>query len=190
MTEYLMKSLDAVCVPMPPALKSSITAVLHQLECRKWDYILKPGEICDRMFFVQKGLFRAYEKRETRDITRWFMKEGDFVTSPVSFFKQQPSDENVQALEDAEVFYIYHKDMEQLMQEYQAFLMIYAKLVTEYYCKSVLRENMAGWSAEERYQHFLENFPGLADRLPQTYIASFLRMSQKTLGKQRKRKGN
>ena len=38
-------------------------------------------------------------------------------------------------------------------------------------------------SAQERYQWFLKNYPGLIDQVTNKYIASFLRMSPVTLSR-------
>jgi CRP-like cAMP-binding protein len=53
----------------------------------KKDYLLKEGEICKDIFYVQKGLLRVYIINDGKEVNTWFVKEGDFITSISSFHK-------------------------------------------------------------------------------------------------------
>ncbi|KAA2238802.1 Crp/Fnr family transcriptional regulator [Chitinophaga agrisoli] len=186
MLSYLMKTLDGVHRPLSFELREAIAGIVQHANFRKGEYLLKPRQTCNYLYFVQSGLVRAYEKVENGEITHWFMQEGDMITAPESFFNQVPSDEYVQALEDVEVYYISYEETMRLVAEYREFLLIYAILMVRYYLKSIQRERGLRRSAAIRFASFAVNHPELAKRVPQKYIASFLGMTERTYGQVKK----
>lgn len=67
---------------------------------RKGEFILEAGEICDKLYYIEKGLVRIYRIEGNKEITTWFTKEGDFVTTVNSIHFGQPSKEYFEAIED------------------------------------------------------------------------------------------
>ncbi|MFN8347689.1 MAG: cyclic nucleotide-binding domain-containing protein [Spirosomataceae bacterium] len=61
----------------------------------KKQLVLKEGQTAHRMYFVEEGCLRGYYLKDGEEINSWFMKEGDFVISIVSFYTQTPSEEMI-----------------------------------------------------------------------------------------------
>src|SRR4051812_25187803 len=117
-------------------LEQQICSKLKFASFQKKDLILKQGTICNHLFFVTKGLLRAYYDKDDEEITSWFMMENDFIVSVLSFFNNIPSYEAIQALEDCELMYIHRDDLLDLYANSLEFNIIGRKLTEYYYCRS------------------------------------------------------
>jgi hypothetical protein len=63
------------------------------------DILLQPGRVARRVYFLEQGLVRGYALHAGREVSSWFMREGDFVISIVSFLTQAAATEYLQLLE-------------------------------------------------------------------------------------------
>jgi len=75
----------------------------------KGEFLVKAGEVCDRLIYIQTGLVRIFRTTEEKEITTWFVKEGDFITTVNSFHLGVPSEESFEALEDCVIYSINKK---------------------------------------------------------------------------------
>lgn len=90
----------------------------------------------------------------------------------------------IEALTSGEVLRIPVELVKELLEEETEFIWIYnymlrGALQDIWELKTMLHK----CSAQERYQWFLKNYPGLIDQVTNKYIASFLRMSPVTLSR-------
>lgn len=150
--------------------------------------LLKAGAICRHVYFVRKGAIRAFMKDGKKEITTWITVENELVTSIAGLNTQQPSREFIQALEPSELLALSYEDIENLYSLHPEFNIVIRKLLQRYYHDA---ENRAFITripkAEQRYRHFLETQPHLANRIPLRYIASYLGLALETLSRARKR---
>jgi len=140
------------------------------------------------LFFVEKGIARHFYKRETKEYTSWFSKEGDFMANS-GFFTQKSVHEIIIALEDMDTFALSYTDFELLSQQSHKIerfvrfsLAEQLYLLDEYIAETFL------FTARERYEKFLKQFPDIILRIPLIYIANFLGMSPETLSRVRAQK--
>jgi CRP-like cAMP-binding protein len=68
--------------------------------------VLKEGQVCDNIYFIEQGYLRSFYLKDGKEITAWFMKENDVIVSVNSFFKREPSYEYIQAIEDSILHYV------------------------------------------------------------------------------------
>lgn len=112
------------------------------------------------------------------------MQERDVIISVESFFDQSPSTEYIQALEDTEVFYISYQELQWIYHTYLEFNFVRGVLTEYYYKQSMQRiRSLRMHRAFEKYQSLLESTPGLLQRVPSKYIASYLGISEETLSR-------
>ena len=117
------------------------------------------------------------------------MKENDVIISVFSFYKQVPSVEAIEALEDSVVHYISYKDLMELYEQYLEFNVVGRVLTTHYYMLSEERNFiMRKENAETRYHYFMDNYADLFQRIPLLHIASYLGVSAETLSRIRNAK--
>ena len=170
---------------LSPALSERLSSVLMEMKIKKKEYLVREGQISSNVYFVQKGLIRAYYiNEEGEEITNWFMKEGDVIFSVESFLEQAPSEEYIMALEDLDLLYISHHELQSIYKELSEFNYHGRVLTEKYYMLSIRRErSLKKKTPMERYQLLLEQEPHLLTRAPLQYIATYLGMTPEKLSK-------
>ena len=110
--------------------------------------------------------------------------QNPFCTSYTSFTLQRTSEIWIEALEICNVWFWNTSDVHPLFQEHPAWL-LFAKTMAErlFFRKELKEIELLKCSAEERYRHFLANFPGLSQRIPQYHIATYLGITPESLSR-------
>lgn len=165
--------------PLSPGLYEH----LQQIVKRKWvapkEFLLTEGQVCEHVYFIHKGLLRCYAVQGAKEVCSWFMKEKDICVSVESWFRQQISRENIQALERTEVYFISHAELQHIYRVFPDFNFTGRLLTEKYYQLSEQRLiAMRLRRSHERYAWLLENFPDLLLRVPAKYLASYLGISE------------
>lgn len=165
--------------PLPEGLPEHLERVLKKKTLSRREYLLRAGQVCRSIYFIEKGLLRCYAVQGTTEVCSWFMKEGDICISVESFFRQQYSHENIQALENAEVQYMNYEELQHIYKEYPDFNYTARVLTEKYYLLSEQRLlAMRMRRSHERYAWMMEYFPELLQRVPAKYIASYLGITE------------
>lgn len=168
--------------PLSEELKVYLYDYLRTDIIQKKVRLLRPGQICDRIYFVEKGLLRCFIRQGDEEICKWFMKEGDVVISVNSFFNQVPSTETIESMEKCELHSITFKQLQELYRRHPEFRSIGQQLTETYYCRSEVRaDNLIMKTSDERYIDLIRNDPELQrKKVPDKYLASYLGMSLAT----------
>lgn len=153
---------------------------------KKGETFIRQGELPERFCALLDGVMRGVVfDRSGRDITNCLIcRRGDFVLGAND--PMQPSLMSIEALTDVQLLELPLRLMTEMIESepqmaaYRARAME-AAMVREWNIKMMLYSN----SAMERYQWFLENYPGLIDTISNKYIASFLGISPVTLSRMR-----
>jgi CRP-like cAMP-binding protein len=167
-------------------LQQAISSCLIKQEFKSKTLLLQEGKVCDRVYFIEKGLARAYYYLEGQEITSWFMQENDLIISVYSFFSQRPSYENIELLEDSTIISITHRDLQNLYNEFPVFNLFGRVLTENYYVRSeerIISHRMQ--SSQQRYNSLHQTNPQLFNRAQKKHIASYLGMSPETLSRLR-----
>ncbi len=162
----------------------------HSYSCffNKGKLLLKAGDICQHIYFIKKGVVRGFVKESDKDITTWITADNELVTSIYSLDSDEPSQENMQAIEDCEMLALTYADLQNLYVQFPEFNIITRKLLQRYYQDAEGRAYIARLTnAENKYQEFLTRYGHLSNRVPLKYIASFLGITLETLSRVRKR---
>lgn len=170
--------------PLSKPAKEFLFEHLKEIEIPKKEFILKQGRICFNIYFVQIGLLRCFYNKDDKEISSWFMKEGDVIFSVESFLNQTPGYENIQALEDSLLYYVDYDELQYLYSHCPEFNFI-GRVVTEKYYKLSEQRlySLRMQKAKERYNFILEHFPQFILRVPSKYIASYLGITEETLSR-------
>jgi len=184
--------LDKV-YPVPPALIDELMdGGVQFIKLRHRQFLLEAGDVCKNLYFIHKGLLRCYyikeneETGEETEVNTWFMRERDICVSVHSYYKQAPSYEYIQALEDCELICIAHDKLEEVYRKYIDFNFIGRVLTVEYLLDWAEQlKDIRMLKAQQRYEAFRKRAPELEQRVPQKYLASFLDMQPETLSRAR-----
>jgi len=164
-----------------------LNATVKQKTFSKGEYILKEGQICSHIYFLETGLIRIFDQQDDIENTSWLLKEGDIFISVASFFNQQPAEENIVALENCICWGISYRQLEDTCQTFPEFD-LYRRILTErYYCKNQQRNKILTRLPEDRYAYVVQNEPELLSRAPLHLFPSYLNMSQSSFDRIRKR---
>ena len=152
----------------------------------KGDYLIRSGTVCRQLFFLQKGIVRGFVSDGKKEVTTWLTAEGEMATAIRSFIKQQPTGENVQAIEACYVLAISYDELYHLLEKFPKLNVVVRKILEQYYCDAEERAYIIRLSnARVKYDYFLATKGNLVNRLPLKYIASYLGMTLETLSRMR-----
>ena len=186
--EELITFLNSI-FPLKKETEDYLIENLQWTEISKKDFILKEGQICQNIYFINKGLLRCFYVKNHREVNSWFMREGDVIISVDSFFNQIESKENIQAIEDGLLFYISFQELQYAYQHFPDFNSIGRILTEKYYQLSEQRlYSLRMQRASEKYRFLINHFPEIIQRVPLKYIASYLGITEETLSRIRAQK--
>ena len=175
-------------IPLTQEEKEMIEKKFVLIQVKRRNKLLKAGEICKDYFFVVSGIFRMFgEDDKGFEHTIQFAAESDWIADIGSFYSQKASKLNIEALEVAEVLRISQQDLFELFTTIPKLNRIFKVMIEHKYIELQDRvlQNFSS-TAELRYLAFLEQYPHLKNRLPNTQIASYLGITPEFLSKIRK----
>ena len=159
---------------------------------KKGQTIHNIGDVCNRLYFINSGLARAYMiNQDGKDYT-WCIffndKNSDmsnlFVVDYESFVNKKESRLSIEALEDCELVYLSRDNLNFLYDNFKIGEHFGRLMSQEAY--SILHNRMIDMqlkSAKERFEDFMRDTPYLLDKVPQYHIASYLGMTPQYLSR-------
>ncbi|MEL6718649.1 MAG: cyclic nucleotide-binding domain-containing protein, partial [Bacteroidota bacterium] len=86
-------------IPMPTEKADLIAEHLKNTTFHKQEIFLREGQISRYSYFLEEGFIRCFTvDLEGNEVTTRIFSAPDFISDYLSFFKQQPSKENYEAL--------------------------------------------------------------------------------------------
>ena len=151
--------------------------------------LVHEGSIATEIFFVIKGCIRAWYNAEGQDITIQFFFEGDSVTALESFLKNIPSTVNIETLEECEVGILKKSNFSNLIKtDSKIKEWFYETAIDKLFIHHNRLLSLLKDKPFHRYQQLLTEKPGIFQRIPQHYIASYLGITPVSLSRIRNRK--
>lgn len=163
--------------------------ILVPLKFKRGETPVKEGDICDSLYYIEKGLTRQYYVKNGKEVTEHLEYEGGIVMCIESFFLQEPSRLVIETLEPSKIYAIpYNKLQELTRTSYEFCQLMFSFLEHSLILSQRKADTLRFESAKERYLRTLNDHPDLVRRAPLHYLASYLQMTPETLS--RVRKGN
>jgi CRP/FNR family transcriptional regulator len=181
----------ALHIALAPEEQEQALAFFQQKEVKKRSWLHRTGETDRYIYFVKRGCLRmVYTDKSGEEHNIGFYPENWWVCDIVSFFKEKPSANAIQALEDSEVYYISLPQLEKLFQaipKFERFFRILNQNGFELFHRRITSQLYK--TAEERYLEFRKRHPGLEQRIAQKHIASYIGITPAFLSMMRKESG-
>ena len=151
-------------------------SLLQEEEVPKKELILKEGQLCKTISFVNAGALRAYHiNKEGKETTVMFALPDWWITDMFCFINLQPAMLYIEAIESSSIFQLKKDDLDKLYLKVPKFERFFRILMQNAYVREQLRMiQELSLSAEERYIHFLDKYPQIAEKITQKQIASYL----------------
>ena len=158
------------------------------LELQKDDYYLEAGKISRQFGFIIEGIARvSYYNNKGEEITKYFIDEYNIVVDLESFDNKILSIAYVQAITTCKIVVFSKDDWEELLNTIVGWDTIVHKIISKALLQKVQRiSSIVAEDATTSYLAFLEKYPNLANRIPLSYLASYLGITQSSLSRIRK----
>ncbi len=170
--------------PLSPKSLAAYTDKWEHWTVPKDHFLLRENEIADHLFFIGKGIARIYYFKNGKEITEWIAMDDTYFLSITSFFERAPSKLIIQTVEPSEVMGIRYDDLMALCDQYHDIERLFRKSLTGSLILSQHRmDSIQFESAQQRYEKLLANNPTIIQRVPLSYIASWLGVTQETLSR-------
>lgn len=169
---------------LPEQSGQLLKSTIAEIALAKGTIILKADRIENSIFFIKKGVARGYSDQNNGEVTFWFGKEGDSIVSMKSYVENQKGYENIELLEDSELYILKMDNLQQLFKDDIHIANWGRKFAERELIKTEERLlSLQFKNATERYIELLERNPELIQRVQLGYIASYLGITQVSLSR-------
>jgi len=154
---------------------------------KKKEFFLKEGQRNDKAAFISKGLVRYFVIKNDEESTLEFSQELEFIADFPSFDERGTSVQNIQAVEDCELLVTNYIGIQRIYNEFENGNLIGRKIM-EHRFKVMMSQLLSIYmhTSEQRYQHFINNYRNITQRIPQYLIASYVGVKPQSLSRIRK----
>jgi CRP-like cAMP-binding protein len=158
------------------------------IELPKDAYFSEAGKIPRYVGFLTEGVVRfCYYNNKGDEITHSFVDENNFVSDQQRFEAQLVASEYIQAVTPCKLLIFSKKDWDEIGNTIVGWKDIEHLILKNCLLKTIERRSpLVSEDATTRYLSFIEHFPGLVNRIPLSYIASYLGITQQSLSRIRK----
>lgn len=181
-----LKKFIAKYVTLSDGELEYITNKFKSKVVKKNNFLLRQGDTCKDLVFVQKGCLRLYYLKEDIEVSVWFAFEQSSAIEIYSFISERPSNYFLQAIENSEVLclsktelnklYRHQPKMQEMMRNFWEDVIL--NLIDRF---TALQTD----SAEKRYLDLLKK-PDHLEKIPQKYLASFIGVTPTSLSRIRR----
>lgn len=181
-----LKTFIAKYVTLPDTELEDIANTFKSKLVKKNTYLLRQGDTCKDLVFVQKGCLRLYYLKDDIEVSVWFAFPQSSAIEIYSFISENPSNYFLQAIEDSEVLYLSKTALNKLYQSQPKMQEMMRNFWEDVILNLINRFTaLQTDSAEKRYLDLL-NKPAYLETIPQKYLASFIGVTPTSLSRIRK----
>jgi CRP-like cAMP-binding protein len=165
-----------------------ISKKANELALHKDEYYWEAGKAVKQIGFIYEGVLRVYYYTNKGDEnTRYFVDENHLILDGLTAATNYIPSEYLQAVTDCKLIIFSKKDWKEISDTVIGWDSIIQKIITKNHVEKLERRSpLVSQDATTRYLEFMEAFPMLANRIPLSFIASYLGITQQSLSRIRK----
>jgi CRP-like cAMP-binding protein len=165
-----------------------ISSKAKPMELHKDQYFSEAGKVPRYVGFLTEGVVRfCYYNNKGEEITHHFIDENNFVSDQQKFEAQMVTSEYIQAVTNCKLLVFSKKDWDEIGNTIVGWDAITGLIVKNCLLKTIERRSpLVSEDATTRYLSFIDQFPGLVNRIPLSHIASYLGITQQSLSRIRR----
>ena len=165
---------------------SLLESILVPMKFSRGQLVLKEGEVCHYIYYVDRGLVRLFYFKNDKELTEHLQVEGNIVMSIESLFKERPTTLQIEAIENSIIYGLPRQSLEEIALHNGNIQILYRKILEESLIQSQVHADMLRFeTAQDRYKKLCKMQPQIVLRAPMNYIASYLQMTPETLSRVR-----
>jgi CRP-like cAMP-binding protein len=171
---------------MPAELESLLFKITERMEVPRNHVLIKPGQVCDHLYYIEKGILSCHEKEKGKKIYTWLMQQGDIATSVESFNFRLPSRDTIESITDCILHTLSWKGVKSLTKSYPEFGDIRQQLTDKYHLQAREVDAQRRREPEQFYQYLKSIYGANLDLIPDKILASYMGISVATLYRHKK----
>lgn len=175
--------------PISDEAMKALLAEMQEKHYAKGTCIVQSGIIDRSIYYIEEGIARSVFHHNGMDTTTWFSKEGDITFGMDSLYYNKPSIEDIEALTDCTIYAIHINRLNALYEKHID-IANWGRILHQNVNKELshLFVERLQLPPKERYERFMQRYPGLINRVKLKYVAAFLGISIYTLSRIRAQK--
>lgn len=173
-------------IALSPEAIGLLAEIIIPLKYKRGAKVLDEGEVCNHMYYIEKGLTRQFYIKNGKEVTEHIEYEGGIVVCIESFFLKEPTKLMIETLEPSTIYAIPHDKLKELTRtSYEFCTLMFSFLEHSLIMSQRKADTLRFESAKERYLRTLKDHPDLIRRAPLHHVASYLQMTPETLSRVR-----
>lgn len=163
-----------------------LESVLVPMKFAKGEIILKEGDVCEHVYYVERGLTRQFYFKNGKELTEHIGVEHSIVMCIESLFMEKPTHLQLEALEPTLIYAMPKRKLEEVALHNVNIQILFRKILEESLIISQVHADMLRFeTAQDRYLKLCKLSPQVVLRAPLAYVASYLQMTPETLSRVR-----
>ena len=138
----------------------TLESILVPKKYAKGEMILKEGEVCESIYYIDKGLIRQFYYKNDKELTEHIGADGEIFMCIESLFKEEPTKLQVEALEPSVIYLIPKHKLEQVALHNVNIQILYRKILEESLIISQVHADLLRFeTAQNRYKRLCKMKP-------------------------------
>ena len=163
-----------------------LESILVPMKFAKGEMILSEGEVCENIYYIERGLIRQFYFKNGKQITEHLGEDRTIFMCIESLFREEPTKLQVEAIDPTTVYALPKRRLEQVALHNVNIQILYRKILEESLIISQVHADLVRFeTAQDRYKKMCKLSPQVILRAPLVYIASYLQMTPETLSRVR-----
>ncbi|REC50126.1 Crp/Fnr family transcriptional regulator [Chryseobacterium pennipullorum] len=184
MSQFLRKHIEGI-VNLSDEEFETVQSLFIKRKFRKRQFVIQENQMVSEIYLIEKGLLKSSFTDQTgKEHILQFAAANWWISDFAGFFKKEPSSLAVDCIEDTEMYAVSHENLQVLCSEIpvmEHFFRIKSNFGYVALQQRIL--SLMSKSAKERYEDFVQQYPGFINHLPKQLIAAYLGISRETLSR-------
>ncbi len=164
-----------------------LAALMEATEVRSYNRKFKLIDIDEKeehCHFIVQGLVRKFFYRDKHEVITQLAKEGELISSSVSFLTGKGSEYVIETVEESKLLTLNKQRMQALFNEYPRLQKLERLILTDLLLRKSMREQeLLKYTTRERFVRFMNQQHELFQRVPQKFLASYLDIKPETFSR-------
>ena len=164
----------------------TLESILVPMKFAKGQKILSEGEVCQSIYYIDRGLIRQFYYKHGKEVTEHIGDDHSIFMCIESLFKEEPTRLQVEAIEQSVIYALPKAELEKVALHNVNIQILYRKILEESLILSQIHADLVRFeTAQYRYKKMCKLMPQVVLRAPLVFIASYLQMTPETLSRVR-----